>query len=201
MREESPSSSAGEHGLTVILNAALDGDVSAGRRMWEAVYEDLRTMARSALAKEYAGEEIEATMVVHEVFLRLQGSPPSQWQGRRHFFGAAVRAMQQFLVDHGRKRSALKRGGQSHPILLSVMAGELGNYETAFRAAEDGLIPALDRLASVDEQSAEVARLRWIIGLKSEQVAELLGCSIRKVQMDWRFARAYLQRELCEARE
>ncbi|MCP4835698.1 MAG: RNA polymerase subunit sigma [Phycisphaera sp.] len=199
---ESPSNPPSpENALTVILNAALEGDEAAGRRMWEAVYEDLRTMARTAVSRESASADLEATQVVNEVFLRLHGSPPSAWDGRRHFFGAAVRAMQQFLVDHGRRRSALKRGGTSNPVLLSVLAGELADYDTATSSAAEGLIPALDRLAEIDCQAAEVARLRWLIGLTSEQVASILSCSVRKVQLDWRFAKAYLQRELTEIEE
>ena len=196
-----PSQSRDENALTMILNAALEGDEAAGRRMWEAVYEDLRMMARTAVAKESSAGELEATQVVHEVFLRLHGSPPNEWDDRRHFFGAAVRAMQQFLIDHGRRRTALKRGSGVQPILLSVLAGELSDYETATHAASEGLIPALERLSRIDENAAEVARLRWLTGLTSEQVAVILDCSVRKVQLDWRFARAFLQRELSEAKD
>ena len=201
MKVPGPDHFNDENALTVILNAALEGDEAAGRRMWEAVYEDLRLMARTAVAKESPLGELEATQVVHEVFLRLHGSPPGEWDGRRHFFGAAVRAMQQFLVDHGRRRAALKRGSGVQPILLSVLAGELSDYETATHAASEGLVPALERLSEIDENAAEVARLRWLVGLTSEQVAVILECSVRKVQLDWRFAKAFLQRELAEAND
>ena len=201
MKVPGPDQSNDENALTVILNAALEGDEAAGRRMWEAVYEDLRLMARTAVAKESPLGELEATQVVHEVFLRLHGSPPGEWDGRRHFFGAAVRAMQQFLVDHGRRRAALKRGSGVQPILLSVLAGELSDYETATHAASEGLVPALERLSEIDENAAEVARLRWLVGLTSVQVAVILECSVRKVQLDWRFAKAFLQRELAEAND
>ena len=198
MSSPGPDSFHEENALTIILNAALDGDEAAGRRMWEAVYEDLRLMARTAVAKESSNADLEATQVVHEVFLRLHGSPPGEWDGRRHFFGAAVRAMQQFLVDHGRRRSTLKRGSGVQPIMLSVLAGELSDYETATHAASEGLVPALEKLSAIDENAAEVARLRWLVGLTSEQVAVILECSVRKVQLDWRFAKAFLQRELAE---
>ena len=201
MPDPGTSPSHEENALTIILNAALDGDEAAGRRMWEAVYEDLRMMARTVVARESPSGELEATQIVHEVFLRLHGSPPNEWDGRRHFFGAVVRAMQQFLVDHGRRRSALKRGSGVKPIMLSVLAGELSDSETATHAASEGLAPALDRLARVDENAAEVARLRWLVGLSSEQVATILECSVRKVQLDWRFAKAFLQRELAGVHE
>lgn len=188
-----------EEALTVVLNAALEGDEEAGRRMWEAVYEDLRTMARSAVASESARSGLEPTQVVHEVFIRLTGSAPNAWDGRRHFFGAAVRAMERFLVDHARHRKARKRGGGQTPISLSVLAGELADFDHATTAASEGLVAGLERLAAVDPAAAEVARLRWLVGLNSEQVAQVLECSVRKVQLDWRFARAFLQRELAES--
>lgn len=190
-----------DEALTVVLNAALEGDEEAGRRLWEAVYEDLRTMARSAVASESVKNELEPTQVVHEVFLRLTGSAPETWDGRRHFFGAAVRAMERFLVDHARRRKAFKRGGGRMPVSLSVLAGELADFDHATAAASDGLVAGLERLAEIDAGAAEVARLRWLVGLSSEQVAQVLECSVRKVQLDWRFARAFLQRELSESED
>lgn len=195
-REPSPEEAA----LTVILNAAFGGDTAAARQLWEAVYDDLRAMARRSVAKEFSSD-LEPTQVVHEVFLRLHGSSPSSWDNRRHFFGAAVRAMERFLIDHGRHRSAAKRGGGATPVSLSVFAGELGGYEEATRAASDGLVAALQDLAEIDDGAAEVARLRWLVGLSTEQVASILDCSTRKVQLDWRFAKAYLQRRLSEIDE
>ncbi len=190
-----------EAALTVILNAAFAGDEAASRRLWEAVYEDLRAMARRAVASESPQAGLEPTQVVHEVFLRLNGASPDRWDNRRHFFGAAVRAMERFIIDHARERRALKRGGGTNPASLSVFAGELGAYEQATRAASDGLVAALQDLAELDPQAAEVARLRWLVGLSSEQVAGILDCSIRKVQLDWRFAKAFLQRRLAESDE
>ncbi len=189
-----------EAALTVILNAAFGGDGAAARQLWEAVYEDLRAMAHRSVAKE-SSPELEPTQVVHEVFLRLNGASPSSWDNRRHFFGAAVRAMERFLIDHARERGAVKRGGGKTPVSLSVFAGELGGYDEATQAESDGLVTALGELAALDEGAAEVARLRWLVGLKSEQVATILGCSVRKVQLDWRFAKAFLQRRLAESEE
>lgn len=196
-REPTPEEAA----LTVILNAAFAGDGPASRRLWEAVYEDLRAMARRSVARESSQAGLEPTQVVHEVFLKLHGSSPEKWDSRRHFFGAAVRAMERFLIDHARERGAAKRGGGTTPVSLSVFAGELADYEHATRAASDGLVAALQDLAEIDPAAAEVARLRWLVGLNSEQVADILECSVRKVQLDWRFAKAFLQRRLSEADE
>ncbi len=196
-REPTPEEAA----LTVILNAAFAGDGPASRQLWEAVYEDLRAMARRSVARESSQAGLEPTQVVHEVFLKLHGSSPEKWDSRRHFFGAAVRAMERFLIDQARERGAAKRGGGTTPVSLSVFAGELADYEHATRAASDGLVAALQDLAEIDPAAAEVARLRWLVGLNSEQVADILECSVRKVQLDWRFAKAFLQRRLSEADE
>lgn len=200
MDESSEEPTPEEAALTVILNAAFGGDDAASRKLWDAVYEDLRAMAHRSVAKE-SSQELEPTQVVHEVFLRLNGSSLASWDNRRHFFGAAVRAMERFLVDHARERKAAKRGGGMTPVSLSVFAGELGGYDEATRAASDGLIASLEELAAIDEAAAEVARLRWLVGLSSEQVATILECSVRKVQLDWRFAKAFLQRRLAEIDE
>ena len=193
-KEPSPEEAA----LTVILNAAFAGDGPASRQLWEAVYEDLRAMARRSVANESSQAGLEPTQVVHEVFLKLHGSSPDKWDNRRHFFGAALRAMERFLIDHARERRTLKRGGGATPVSLSVFAGELADYDHATRAASDGLVAALQDLAEIDATAAEVARLRWLVGLNSQQVADILECSVRKVQLDWRFAKAYLQRRLSE---
>lgn len=198
MSEASRDPTPEEAALTVVLNAAFDGDDEAARRLWEAVYEDLRVMAQRAVSKESPTAGLAPTQVVHEVFLRLHGSAPSGWDDRRHFFGAAVRAMERFLVDHGRERHALKRGGGTIPVSLSVYAGELADFRHATRAASDGLVSAVQDLEAIDPDAAEVARLRWLVGLSSEQVADIRECSIRKVQLDWRFAKAFLQRRLAE---
>lgn len=187
-----------EAALTVILNAAVEGDDVAVQRLWESVYEDLRSMARHSVSKESIKAGLEPTQVVHEVFLRLNGSMPPQWANRRHFFGAVVRTMEQFLVDHARRSRAMKRGGGATPISLSLFAGELADYEHATKAVSDGLVSAIGELTDLDPDAAEVARLRWLVGMSSEQVASILDCSVRKVQLDWRFAKAFLQRRLSE---
>lgn len=185
--------------LTAIINAAMNGNASAASDMWGMVYEDLRLMAASALKQESDSIGLQPTQVVHEVFIRLDRNSSQDWDDRRHFFGAAVRAMEQFLIDHARKRKALKRGAGRNPISLSVLAGELACFVHAEEAESQGLIGALAKLADVDPNAAEVTRFRWLLGMTIDQTASLLGRSKTDVRRDWTFARAFLQRCLSES--
>jgi RNA polymerase sigma factor (TIGR02999 family) len=184
--------------LTQIFNAALDGDEQSARHMWGLIYEDLRHLAASALRRDSPVSGLEATQVVHEVFLRMAGSSPAKWENRRHFFGSAIRAIEQFLIDHARERKAIKRGSGRRPVSLSVLAGELADFDRATSAESIGLIAAIEQLGQVDPDAADAARLRWLAGLSNGQVALVLECSVQKVRRDWTFARAFLQRHLAE---
>ena len=187
--------------LTAIINAAMGGSASAAADMWGMVYEDLRLMAAGAIKQESNESGLQPTQVVHEVFIRLDRNSSRDWDDRRHFFGAAVRAMEQFLIDHARKRKALKRGAGRSPISLSVLAGELACFVHAEEAESRGLIGALEKLADVDPGAAEVTRFRWLMGMTIEQTASLLDRSSSDVRRDWTFARAFLQRCLSESTE
>lgn len=167
--------------------------------MWTMVYEDLRIMAGNSLRGESAENGLEPTEVVHEVFLRIARNAPASWDNRRHFFGAAIRAMEQFLIDRSRGRNALKRGGGKTPISLSILAGELADYDRATQIASRGLLGAIDDLFRIDANAAEIARFRWFMGLTNEQTASILEIPVSRVRRDWTFAKAFLQRRLAEA--
>jgi RNA polymerase sigma factor (TIGR02999 family) len=186
--------------LTSLLNRALVGDPSAAERAWREVYGDIRTLAAAALAKESSKHavlaDLQPTMLVNEVFLRIGRSPPRTWDSRRHFFGAVSQACDQVLVDLARARNAQKRGGGKPAIPLTFVAGELTRDDNRRNAAEFGLPAALDALARDYPRAAEVARLRYMLGLPPSEVAQILGVSESTVEKDWTFARAWLRREL-----
>ena len=167
--------------------------------MWVMVYEDLRVMARNSLRRGAGENGLEPTEVVHEIFLRISGSAPASWDSRRHFFGAAIRSMEQFLIDRSRGLKAQKRGGGKIPISLSILAGELADYDRAKEVASRGLIGAIDALYKIDVNAAETARFRWFMGLNNEQTASILEIPVSRVRRDWTFAKAFLQRRLAEA--
>jgi len=167
--------------LTSTLNLALSGDTAAAERAWTEVYAEVRAIAAAAVLRERGGAgaegDLHPTGLVHEIFLRIGRHPPRAWDSRRHFFGAVAQACEQVLVDLARTRNALKRGGGRPPVPLTFEAGELAD-RTHARAA------------------AEVARLRYMLGLPNADVARILGVSESTVEKDWAFARAWLRREL-----
>ncbi|MCP4835522.1 MAG: hypothetical protein GY895_12260 [Phycisphaera sp.] len=179
----------------------MTGDDDAARQMWIMVYEDLRIMAGNSLRRGSGENGIEPTEVVHEVFIRIARNAPASWDSRRHFFGAAIRAMEQFLIDRSRGRKALKRGGGKAAVSLSILAGELADYDRATEVASRGLIGAIDDLFKIDANAAEIARFRWFMGLNNEQTASILEIPVSRVRRDWTFAKAFLQRRLAEADE
>jgi RNA polymerase sigma factor (TIGR02999 family) len=183
-------------GLTGILNRALEGDDHAAQDAWAAVYDDVHCMATAAISREGHATQMQPTMLVHEVFLKLDRHHPDAWDSRRHFFGAVSRCIQQYLVDQARHRSAKRRGGGRAKLSLSVMAGELATWDLATSHSVPGLIMALHKLEQDSPRAAEVARLRYILGLNVRQVAGIIETSDRTVKKDWAYARAWLRRAL-----
>jgi RNA polymerase sigma factor (TIGR02999 family) len=164
------------------------------------VYSEVRSIAVAALSRESADDtalgDLHPTGIVHEMFLRIGRSPPRAWDSRRHFFGAVTQACDQVLIDLARTRKALKRGRGKPLVPLTFVAGELADTSRAGAAAEYGLPAALDRLAIDHAREAEVARLRYMLGLATAEVAKVLSVSESTVEKDWTFARAWLRREL-----
>ncbi len=186
--------------LTTTLNLALAGDAAAAERAWSEVYAEVRAIAAAAIAREStpgaASADLHPTGLVHEIFLRIGRNPPIAWDSRRHFYGVVAHACEQSLVDLARTRKALKRGSGQPQVPLTFVKGELANSDVAGAAADFGLPAALDALARDYPRAAEVARLRYMLGVAVSQVAGMLGVSESTIEKDWVFARAWLRREL-----
>jgi len=97
--------------VTLLLEEIGDGDENAAERLLTAVYEELRKLALSNMARERPGQTLQATALVHEAWMRLGGAENSSWKNRGHFFGAAAQAMRRILVDRARKKGRQRRGG------------------------------------------------------------------------------------------
>jgi len=151
------------------------------------VYDELRELARARMRSERDGHTLQATALVHEAWMRLAGDRVD-WQGRRHFFGAAAEAMRRVLVDHARKVRASKRGGDLERVSLSVARVVVDEQPERLLALDE----ALAQLAGEDERAAEVARLRFFAGLSVPETAAALEVSERTVAREWTFARARL---------
>lgn len=158
------------------------------------LYDDLRDIARRALSRERANHTLQPTALVHEAWMRVDQGPSAPWESRAHFLGIAARVMRQVLVDHARRRGALKRGGHFEPVTLEGMPGEADTAPVDVLALDD----ALARLAAHDARKARVVELRLFAGMTMDEVAEALAVSKRTAEGDWAFARAWLCAQLEE---
>lgn len=193
--------------VTRILNAIERGDAKAADELLPLVYDELRVLAARKLSHEPPGQTLQATALVHEVYLRLVGEQNQNWTGRAHFFRAAAEAMRRILIDHARRKKSEKRGGQRHKVdleeALAESRGELPQADGCVWGPEacspDDLLAldeALAKLTEEDHVKAEVVKLRYFAGLTVEQTAEILGISATTAKLHWAYARAWLLREI-----
>jgi RNA polymerase sigma factor (TIGR02999 family) len=181
-----------ERGVTALLHAWNAGDRSAMDAVVPLVHHQLKQLARRHLARERVGHTIQPTALVNEAYLRLVKQHSVLWQDRAHFLAVAAQLMRFILVDHARKRRYQKRGGSTPVVALDI------DVEDPRPAGILAVDCALDGLAKVDPRKARVVEMRVFGGLTVDESARLLGVSSETVTRDWRFARAWLQRELAK---
>ena len=176
----------------VLLEQSTRGDKIAGSKLLEALYDELRALARARMARQPAGQTIQPTALVHEAYMRLVDGGDPGWDSRAHFFGAAARAMRNILVDRARKKNAVKHGGDRRRVEFdeALIQDEPEPDEML------GLDNALVELEASYPRQHEVVMLKYFAGLGVDQIAEVLQTSERTVKRDWRFARAWLQARL-----
>jgi RNA polymerase sigma factor (TIGR02999 family) len=176
--------------VTRLLDAAERGDRQAAAKLLPLVYNELRKLAAAKLSRENPGHSLDATALVHEAYLRLVGD--QRFDGRAHFFAAAAEAIRRILVEQARRRQAAKRGGQSRREAVDP-------DRLAAPAPDDELLAlheALDRLAEVHPEKAELVKLRYFAGLTADQAATALGISPSTADRHWNYARAWLRRSM-----
>lgn len=188
-------SDPGTERVTLILQSLGKGDAESAARLLPLVYEELRSLARARLARTPPGNTLQATALVHEAYMKLVGEADPGWDGRAHFFGAAAQAMRDILVDQARRKGSLKRGGDRKRIAADAPEAEPLAIDPP---AEDvlALDEALRKLEAEDARKGQVVALRFFAGLTNEEISVALGVSLPTVERDWRFARAWLQREM-----
>ncbi|HLG04678.1 MAG TPA: sigma-70 family RNA polymerase sigma factor [Gemmatimonadales bacterium] len=177
--------------ITDLLRAAGAGSHEAMDRLIPLLYDELRGLAAGYLRSERTDHTLQTTALVHEAYLKLVDQRHTTWQNRAHFFGIAAQAMRRILVDHARRRRALKRDAGRPVTLDENVVGDLGDTEEIL-----GVDAALERLAALDPRQARVVEMRYFAGLTIEQTAEALGVSPATVKREWLSAKAWLQREL-----
>ena len=178
--------------VTQILAAVRDGDEAAAGQLFELVYTELRQVAAQKMAREAAGHTLQPTALVHEAWLRLGADAQPHWQNRAHFFSAAAEAMRRILVDRARRKQAQRRGeGAEHVELDGIeLAGPVDDEQLL------ALNDALDRFAAVDAPKAELVKLRYFVGLTTEQAARVMNISEPTAKRWWAYAKAWLFSEL-----
>jgi RNA polymerase sigma factor (TIGR02999 family) len=179
-------------GVTRLLAAARGGDEGAVNQLIPAVYEELRRLARHHMAGQRRGHTLQTRDLVNEAYLKLVNLQETGWKDRIHFFAVASRAMRSVLVDYARRRGYAKRGANPVRVSLSEI-DQISEQKSAEVIAVD---EALSRLAALDPRKSQIVELRYFGGLTVEETAELLGLSSRTIKREWRWARAWLFREL-----
>ena len=177
--------------VTILLSALKAGDRPALDRLFEAVYEELRRLARAQLARS-ADSTLSATALVNEAYLKFVRSGGVGAADRNHFYSIAARAMRQILVDHARKRLADRRGGGQEVVSLGEWDGPVENDLVRILAIDD----ALEKLAAREPRLARLVECRVFGGMTVEEISESSGVSLTTLKRDWRKARAFLFREL-----
>ena len=178
--------------VTRILERAQAGDAQAAADLLPLVYDELRRLAAAKMAHEAPGQTLQPTALVHEAWLRLVGNEHQRWSGRAHFFGAAAEAMRRILIENARRKRAARHGGGQARL-------DFQEIEIAATPKDDELLAvsdALEKFAVRDKQKAELVKLRYFVGLTTEEAAEVLGISVPTADRWWNFSRAWLFQEI-----
>jgi RNA polymerase sigma factor (TIGR02999 family) len=176
--------------VTQILSAAAEGDPKAAAELLPLVYDELRKLAAARMAEEKPGQTLQATALVHEVYLRLVGSDPVRhWNNRGHFFGAAAEAMRRILVEAARRKQSLKAGGGRHRLYVTDVEPAVAGPDIDLLALDE----ALRQLEQKNPRKAELVKLRFFAGLTVEEAARALGIATSTADEDWAYARSWLR--------
>ena len=197
-----PSSGGGisEKELTELVRDLLPASDAAGdvlernslNAMVPQVYDELRRLAAGYLRRERPDHTLQPTALVHEVYLRLAGDQPIDWQNRAHFLGIAARVMRRILVDSALARKAQKRGGGAPRLALD----DALDFSDACTVSLVGVDEALRSLEAIDPRQGQVVELRFFGGLTTDEIAAVLAVSPATVKREWATAKLWLQRRL-----
>jgi RNA polymerase sigma factor (TIGR02999 family) len=168
------------------------GDRQPAAELLPAVYSELRRLAGVLTTQLPPGQTLQPTALVHEAYLSLVGRRDPGWEGRRHFFGAAARAMREILIAQAQRKASQKHGGHAHRVKLDEGLAVIEPPADDLLALDE----AIQRLEAEKPRLAEVVLLRYYAGLSFEETADVVGRSVSTLKREWRFARAWLARRL-----
>jgi RNA polymerase sigma factor (TIGR02999 family) len=187
----------GEPDITLLLADLARGSTNAAERLFPMVYRELRRIAAVQMRGERKDHTLEPTALVHEAFLRLAGSAEIQPKNRAHFFAIAAQAMRRILVDHARRRKAVKRGAGDRPSSFVDVADPEKDPDGYVVA----LNQALEELAVLDPRQARIVELRFFGGMTIEETCALLDVGHATIERDWKLAKAWLHRRIADRSE
>ena len=178
--------------VTHVLNAIDQGDPKAAGQLLPLVYDELRKLAACKMANEAPGQTLQPTALVHEAWLRVAGSSDHTWDSRGHFFAAAAEAMRRILIENARRKKALRHGAGQARLDIQELEIAAPDPEEQILAIDE----ALNKLSALDQQKAELVKLRYFAGLTIEEAAAALGISEATAKRWWVYARAWLYAEV-----
>ena len=171
-------------------------DKPALDELMPVVYDELRRLAQRYLSRERPGHTLQTTALVHEAYLRLVDQKSVDWQNRAQFFGIAAQMMRRILINHARERNAQKRQGYATKVSLDEAISVFENREVDLVALDE----ALDKLAGLDPQQAQIVELRFFGGLTIDEAAEVIEISPATTKREWEAAKLWLRRQLGSGR-
>ncbi len=174
--------------VTCLIRDIQEGDANAADSLLSLVYDELRGLAATRIARERPGQTLQATALVHEAYLRLIGNADPGWRNRGHFFAGAAEAMRRILVEQARRKGSARGGGGRKPQEL---------HDSAIAVEDDtidliALSEALDRLTTEDPRKAELVKLRYFTGLTIAEAAAAMGVSHATAERYWAYSRLKL---------
>ncbi len=175
-----------------VSQAAPESVALPAEELLALLYQELRLLAAQKLARENAGQTLQATALVHEAWLRLGGDQQAAWKNRAHFFASAAEAMRRILVDNARRKKSERHGGKVERVALEGLDIPVAVNDEQLLALNE----ALDRLAAHDQSKADLVKLKFFAGLTTEEAAKALDISEPTAKRRWAYARAWLFREI-----
>lgn len=183
-----------QHDVTRLLQSNNEPGGAVSQELLPLVYQQLRELAASRMAREMEGQTLQPTALVHEAWLRLQSGSSPAWRNRAHFFGAASEAMRRILIERARRKLRFKRGNRAEHVSIE-------NVDIAQTQPDERILlidEALTRLHANDPELARIVTLKFFGGLTNAEVAETLDVTERTIYNKWTFAKAWLLKNIRE---
>jgi RNA polymerase sigma factor (TIGR02999 family) len=181
-----------ESTISSLIGAAESGDVAAADALFTTLYSELHRLAKRELARRGAYASLSVTTLLHEAYIDIAKRDGPSFPDRARFMGYAARVMRGLIIDHARSNNAIKRGGE-----FEITSLKTDVVENSVDAKELSTIAdALEQLAKVDPELAELVDLKFFCGFSFAEIAALRNLSERTVQRSWEKARIYLHRTI-----